>query len=133
LVLDLVPVDYVADAIARNYGRNEAAGQCYHLAAGPDGSATARELVDVVCQQLETPRARCLDPGHVPRPIRAATSTVAKTILPRQYRIANLVLEYQRRPHCQFDVSQARAVGLTPPRVVDYFPRFVQYAYESVV
>ena len=45
--VDVVPVDFVADAIVRLMSRAEAAGSTYHLAAGPDRQSTVGELAEL--------------------------------------------------------------------------------------
>ena len=48
--VDLVPVDFVADAIEFLTRGKDHCGGTFHLAAGPDGSLTIAELADL-CQQ----------------------------------------------------------------------------------
>ncbi|MGM0646332.1 MAG: SDR family oxidoreductase [Thermodesulfobacteriota bacterium] len=48
--LDIVPVDYVAQAIARSSRAPEWAGEVLHLCAGPDGALDLMELMEGVRQ-----------------------------------------------------------------------------------
>ncbi len=61
--IDLVPVDYVASAVATLYGRDDAVGRCFHLAAGAGRAARLRELVHLTCDFFGTPRLRFISPG----------------------------------------------------------------------
>jgi len=128
--LDVVPVDFVAAAIATLYARPEAAGHCYHLAAGPDGAATIEDVARLACRYFETPRRRFISPrGPVHWFARAARPLLARLSpgLVRQiecywpYTVANP----------RFDTSNARAAGLTPPEFAAYFPRLLAHIFGS--
>jgi thioester reductase-like protein len=127
--LDIVPVDWVADGVARLYAQPEAAGRCYHLAAGP-GATTIENLVNVGCDHFGVARLRYLDPDGPARRIGQALRPLLLRAAPRLTRNAELMMAYTRR-NPRFDVSNTVAAGLQPPSVLDYFPRLINYAYSN--
>jgi thioester reductase-like protein len=58
--IDIVPVDFVAAAIARLRRNASTLGQCFHLAAG-DGARTVRELADRIVTITGGPPVRYVD------------------------------------------------------------------------
>ncbi len=52
-LLDLVPVNYVADAIVELMQNEDAVGRCYHLVAGQSGAITARELLEHAIRRFD--------------------------------------------------------------------------------
>ncbi len=50
--LDLVPVDFVAQALLYLSNKEESKGKCYSLAGGPDGDITIGKLVKLVQEEL---------------------------------------------------------------------------------
>lgn len=125
--LDIVPVDFVAEAVAALYGKEEAAGRCYHLAAGP-AAATIGELVALACDHFGVARLRYLDPeGPVSHFFRAAGPLLERAA-PRLTKNAGLMAEYAKR-NPRFDVRRAREAGLQPPDIRAYFPLLLNFAY----
>mgnify|MGYP001206898315 CR=1 FL=1 len=68
--VDLVPVDYVADAILALTGAGRPVGGTYHLAAGPDGILTIEELADLTRKYFGGKPARYIAPDTFFRWIR---------------------------------------------------------------
>ena len=128
--LDIVPVDYVAESVATLYSRPEAAGRCYHLAAGVDGAVTIEQLVNLVCEHFHGPRRRYVDPrGHV-RWLGRALRPLLRRLSPGFVRRGEHYLPYAFQ-NPRFDVSNARAAGLAPPLFAAYFPRLLAYAHAA--
>ena len=128
--LDIVPVDYVAESVATLYSRPEAAGRCYHLAAGVDGAVTIEQLVNLVCEHFHGPRRRYVDPrGHV-RWLGRALRPLLRRLSPGFVRRVEHYLPYAVQ-NPRFDVSNARAAGLAPPLFAAYFPRLLAYAHAA--
>jgi thioester reductase-like protein len=63
-IVDMVPVDYVADVIERVTFAPEAAGR-YHAVAA-DRALSVRELIDEVCRELDRPAPVLSEPGSLP-------------------------------------------------------------------
>jgi len=125
--LDVVPVDWVAQAVARLYASDAAVGGCFHLAAGP-GAATIEELVNLCCDHFGVARLRYLDPDGPLRHLARAARPILRRAAPRLAKNGELMLAYTRA-NPRFDVTRARAAGLAPPAVADYFHRLVAFAF----
>lgn len=116
-LVDVVPVDYVADAIAYLATTGEAVSGTYHLTAGP-AAPCIEELLDMACAALDCPRPPVLEPiavsgadGHAHE---AGVFVPYFDVLSR------------------FDDERARALlgpaGIACPPLSDYFERIVGYA-----
>lgn len=129
-MLDLVPVDYVADAafaLALNPG---SIGKCYHLAAGPDRSTTLGEIRDLAAGHSGLRPFDLLPPAEF---VTLATALAAR--LPeRDQKGLNemeLYMPYLLCEH-QFDTTLARSdSGMQAPKVGDYFEKFVKFVLGS--
>jgi len=112
--LDLVPVDYVADAVVELMEHRESIGSCYQLVAGRSGTITAQELL--------ARAIRWFHPGG--EPLCFVSSYTERN---RRLRIFFAYLEGYK----QFDDSDARSVlrgtGLKCPCVTDYLDRLFAF------
>jgi long-chain acyl-CoA synthetase len=63
-IVDMVPVDYVAEVIERVTFAPEAAGR-YHAVAG-ERAVRVDELVDAICAEMDRPRPELSEPGSLP-------------------------------------------------------------------
>jgi long-chain acyl-CoA synthetase len=63
-VVDMVPVDWVADLIERAAFDPDARG-CFHAVAG-DRALSVDELIDLVCDELDRPAPKLTTPGSLP-------------------------------------------------------------------
>ena len=61
-VLDIVPVDFVAAAVARLAFDEAALGSTVHLCAGPRGSATIQQIARRAMEYFHAPEPRYVDP-----------------------------------------------------------------------
>ncbi len=125
--LDVVPVDWVAGAIAKLFASEQAKGGCFHLAAGPR-APTIEHLVNVCCDHFGVARLRYLDPAGPIRFVGRAMRPILRAVAPRLERNGELMLAYTRQ-NPRFDVSQATAAGLIAPDVDEYFRRLVAFAF----
>jgi long-chain acyl-CoA synthetase len=125
--LDIVPLDYVSEAIADLFHRPEAAGRCYHL-AGTDGCVTVGDLVDLGCAYFGVPRLRYADPDGRFMCVGRAAHRLGRRLGPRLLQDLELFWPYTVS-NPRFDAANARAAGLRPPPVGEYFPRLLAYAY----
>jgi thioester reductase-like protein len=109
--VDIVPVDYVADALVRLLDTD--AEGVFNLVSGRD-APFASELVELACDRFDRPRPKVVQGGG------GADDEAGAVYLP--YFDMELV----------FDDSRARAVlepaGISPPRLADYFGRLMDYA-----
>ena len=129
--VDLVPVDFVADAIEFLTRRERSHGGTYHLAAGPDGSLTIEELAEI-CQQYFGGRpARYISPATFFRWVRPIVDLF---IWGRKRKVIQaggrfFIPYFSGNP--RFDVSAAAAAlqgsGIAPPSVREYISVLFDY------
>ncbi len=133
-VLDIVPVDYVAAAVARLTFDEAALGSTAHLCAGPRGSATIQQIARRAAEYFNAPEARYVDPKFffaLVRPLLFMTLWGKKR---RVLRDGRAYRDYFTM-RMQFDTTNAERLlapsGLTPPLVVDYLDRLFHYCVAS--
>jgi len=133
-VLDIVPVDFVAEAAAHLAFEDRALGRSFHLCAGPGGSATIGEIADFAAAFFGLPPPRFVNPRlffALLRPILLAT------LWGRRRRILRTGRLYRShfRTRSVFDTTQADELlgpaGIHPPRVLDYLEKLFRYCVES--
>jgi thioester reductase-like protein len=132
--LDIVPVDYVASAVAWSSEQEATVGRVMHLCSGPDRSLPLGELQRRV-------RARFAATGVKLPPIvrlpsvafRLATPTIAAFAparLKRALATLPIFLDYLAEDQA-FENTATRTLledaGITLPRVDDYLPRVLDY------
>jgi nucleoside-diphosphate-sugar epimerase len=110
-IVDVVPVDHVADVILRALS-DPAAPETMHAVAG-DGALRARQLAEAAAVELgrEVPE---LDPAGADLP-------------PGGLEIYAPYFTVRTR----FDASRARALGLAPALFGDYLPRLLAFADQA--
>jgi hypothetical protein len=126
--LDLVPVDWVASAIADLVRRDDVIGRSLHLASGAE-AATIGELVAMTCDHFGVARLKFVSPDGPIRHLGRAARPLLARVAPRLTANAKLMLAYTKQ-NPRFDTRVARSLGLSPPRIADYFDRLVGFAYE---
>lgn len=124
--LDLVPVDYVAEAAYAIATAGDSAGQCYHLAAGPEISAPLAEIRDLVSFHFGKKKLEIIPPED----FKSVAAAKRPTMSEEERGMVDEVLLYL--PYLSgglaFDTSNARkATGLTPPRVETYVKAMADY------
>ena len=133
-VLDIVPVDYVAAAVARLAFDPAAIGSVVHLCAGPRGSATIQQIAQRAAEYFNAPEARYVDPKFffaLVRPLLFMTLWGKKR---RVLRDGRAYRDYFTM-RMQFDTTNADrllgAAGIYPPLVLDYLDRLFHYCVAS--
>ncbi len=140
--IDLVPVDYVADAMNHILLRRDAPGRTYHLTSG-DRVETIGEIARLAVLHLNEARAAGLPPLPPVRFIpHGVFHRIVKPLLKLLYGakgrqvIAKLevYLPYLTT-HKHFDTTNAvdalRGTGIGVPPLGDYFGRVVRYCLET--
>jgi thioester reductase-like protein len=128
--VDVVPVDFVADAIFELSRHAWGAGETYHLAAGP-GAATVGQLIDLSAARFNRRPPRTLSPGLYRRLVHPLLVRAS-----RGGRRAALERSEPFFPYFALQVSYettrtARRLGpfgLRPTPLPAYFDRLVDYA-----
>jgi long-chain acyl-CoA synthetase len=133
-VLDIVPVDFVANAVAQLLFNEGALGSTVHLCAGPYGSATIQQVARRAMEYFSVPEPRYVDPKFffaVIRPLLFLSLWGRKR---RVLRDGRAYRDYFTM-RLQFDTSNAerllQTAGVSPPPVLDYLDRLFHYCVAS--
>jgi long-chain acyl-CoA synthetase len=127
--VDVVPVDYVADAIGALARLPGAEGGTFHLTASARASSIG-ELLDLAVARLGCRRPPLVSPGayrHVVHPLAVRTASARRR---RFLRATEAYLPYFAM-RVRYDDAHARAAlgpALAPPPLHAYFDRLVDYA-----
>ncbi|MCC7174853.1 MAG: SDR family oxidoreductase [Bryobacterales bacterium] len=132
--LDIVPVDFVAEAAVHLTFRPEALGRTLHLCAGPSRGSTVGEIAAAASRYFRVPPPRFVSPGVF---LAALRPLLFAAVWGRRRRILRNGALY--RPYLsmqlEFDTTQADALlapaGIQPPRVMDYLERLFAYCLET--
>jgi thioester reductase-like protein len=128
--VDIVPVDYVADAIFGLAGRP---GTVHHLTAG-ERAATLGELVRLATSYFERPRPRMLSPGLYRRAVHPLLVRRAKGSRRRALQRSEIYFPYFDA-HVRYENARTRAalrpLGVEVPPIGDYFHRLMAFADRS--
>ena len=133
-VLDIVPVDYVAAAVARLVFDEAAMGSVVHLCAGPRGSATIQQIAKRAAEYFNAPEARYVDPNLF---FAAVRPLLFLTLWGKKRRVLRDGRAYRDyfTMRMQFDTTNADRllgpVGICPPHVLDYLDRLFHYCVAS--
>jgi thioester reductase-like protein len=133
-VLDIVPVDFVANSVARLLFNEAARGSTVHLCAGPRGSATIDQVAHRAMKFFNGPEPRYVDPKlffAVIRPLLFMSLWGSKR---RVLRDGRAYRDYFTM-RMQFDTTNAESLlqpaGVSPPLVLDYLDRLFNYCVAS--
>jgi thioester reductase-like protein len=133
-VLDIVPVDFVATAVARLLFDEAAFGSTVHLCAGPRGSATIEQIALRAAEYFHVPAPRYIDPKLF---FAALRPLLFLTLWGRKRRVLRDGRAYRDyfTMRMQFDTSNAErlldAAGVCPPPVLNYLDRLFHYCVAS--
>jgi thioester reductase-like protein len=133
-VIDMVPVEFVAEAVVHLSEARQAAGGCFHLCAGPERSSTVGEIAQTAARFFNVPPPIFVNPSLF---LALLHPVLMATLWGRRRRILRSGRFY--RPYLnmrlQFDTARADAelgaAGIAPPRVTDYLERLFAYCVES--
>jgi long-chain acyl-CoA synthetase len=129
--VDVVPVDYVADAIFTLAQSPQAEGSTYHLTAGAQAT-TVGELVELATTRFERQAPRLIAPWFYrrllyPLLVHASRDARRRSALERSKAFfpyfAMKVVYDDRRSR-----AALRAAGINPPPLRRYFDRLVEFA-----
>ena len=132
VVLDTIPVDYVARVLKYSSARSELAGQVLHLCSGPELAMTVAEIGQRVQAQFEPQRKRRR--RKIPLPVFRLLVRVLSVLLPgsRGRALANLQLllahlEAAQRFENSATVGFLRQGGLETPQPARYLDHVLDY------
>ena len=134
--LDIVPIDFVRDAILALRRRDDTIGGTFHLAAGADDAITIGQGAAIVERFFPHRKGvRYVDPSWWMRTVHPALKAVAFGRGFRRFlRITDAYAPYfMANP--RFDTTRTAALlaeeGLAAPSIESYFERLLRYAVES--
>ncbi len=130
---DIVPVDWVAEVIARLSRDERAVGRCFHVAVG-DAAPTVKELVDRTREVLGGKPLRYVDQGRYVRFVRPAMKPLMNlTRRGRTIRRGGDAFLPYFSGNPIFDTSGCEELlpDLPPPPVMDYLDRILRFAAEK--
>ena len=128
--VDVVSVDYVADAICALHALPQAAGRTFHLTASGAASSIG-ELLDLAVERFECRRPPLVSPALYRRVVHPLALRFTAAERRRFLRATETYLPYFAiRVH--YDDARTRAaldpLGITPAPLPEYFDRLVDYA-----
>jgi hypothetical protein len=133
-VVDVVPVDFVAQAAAHLALDERAIGRTLHLCAGPRGSATLGQIGAFASEFFALPPPRFVNPTlffAILRPVLLAAVWGRRRGILRSGRF----YEPYFRMRMTFDTNHAAELlepaGIHPPKVLDYLDCVFRYCVES--
>jgi len=133
-VLDIVPVDFVASAVARLAFDEAALGSTVHLCAGPRGSATIQQIAQRAMEYFHVREPRYVDPKFFFAAVRPLLFLLLWGPKRRVLRDGRAYRDYFTM-RMQFDTSNAERLlqpfGVSPPPVLDYLDRLFNYCVAS--
>lgn len=133
-VVDVVPVDFVADAMVHLFEREEATNRIFHLTAGIERASTIAELVAIAQEVFERKPVRYVDPDLYMRWLRPILKPILSLVRPDVARRGGVFLPYLRsNPSFATDGAAAllEPAGIRPPDVKTYFDRIMRYARDT--
>lgn len=130
--VDVVPVDYVADAMVSLFGDETATNKTFHLTAGPEGQATIAELAAMGQRIFEGKPIRYFDPDIYLRWIRPWLLPILRLVKPDVANRGGVFLPYLRsNPSFSTTEANAHLGELRPPDVRGYFETIMRYARDT--
>ena len=129
-IVDVVTVDYVADAVLALTAAPEAEGGTYHLVAG-DGAATLGELGELAADRFDQPMPRLLPPAVYLRLVHPLVLRRAGPRARRALRRSEIFFPYFSLG-VRFDDRRARELldplGIRPVPMTKHFGAMVDFA-----
>jgi long-chain acyl-CoA synthetase len=133
-VLDIVPVDFVATAVARLAFDDAARGSTVHLCAGPRGSATIDQIARRAAKYFKVREPRFVDPKLFFAAVRPLLF-IALWGRKRRVLVDGSAYRDYFTMRMQFDTTNAERLlgpaGVKPPPVMDYLDRLFNYCVAS--
>jgi nucleoside-diphosphate-sugar epimerase len=133
-VIDIVPVDFVAEAISHLAFDTNAIGKCLHICAGPRGNATIQAISDYASEFFNRPKPRFVEPTVFLALIRPLMSLILWGKRRRVLKDGQVYRPYFRMKTI-FDTSNAEVLlspaGIEAPNVMAYLEKLFRYCIET--
>lgn len=132
--VDVVPSDYVVDAIMAIRKREDSLGRAFHLCAGLEHDSTVGELTDLASEFFGVRKPLFVNPDLVLGWFRPLVDHLAWGKFKRRMITARVYTPYLNLD-LRYDTSQARAAlagtGIEVPPVRDYFTTLFRYCLDT--
>ncbi|MCP4867577.1 MAG: NAD-dependent epimerase/dehydratase family protein [Proteobacteria bacterium] len=134
-MVDLVPVNYVADSIELLSRADQPTGRTWQLAAGEGGARTIEELAALCHRYFGGKPARYIDPGFFMKWVRPVVNLFLWGKKARVLKQGGefFVPYFTAQP--KFDTAKTRQAladsGIAAPTVEDYFSTLLDYAVQT--
>ena len=129
--VDVVPIDYVADAIFELSQAREAEGATFHLTAGAHASCVG-ELVELATSFFKRPSPRLIDPSFYRRMVHPLLLQAMSDERSRRALVRSEVFFPYFAMRVRFDDRRTRVAlrgaGLAATPLASYFDRLIQFA-----
>jgi thioester reductase-like protein len=124
--MDLVPVDYVTEAVYSISNNPACAGACYHLTAGPNNATSLEEISELASRHFGRERFAIVPPEEFIERVSKMRSTLGE----KELGMINEIMLYMPylTGELRFDnVNAVKATGLEAPPVHSYFGKMAEY------
>ena len=130
--IDIVPVDFVAKAIAKIRSQEASLGKCFHLAVG-DEAPSVEELEAIAREVTGAPPLRYIDQTLYKKYIRPLMFPLHITKRGQTIKRGGEAFMPYFEDNPIFDRTNANALlgELKPPKVLDYIRQTIKYALEA--
>lgn len=129
--VDIVPVDFVADAMEALTREGMPTRTCYHLASGPEGALSIADFAAIAQRSFGGPAPRYVEPEFFLRWMRPLVDLVLWGKKRRVIRDGGRFFVPYFNGNPRFDTRRARAalepLGIRPPKVADYVDTLLDY------
>jgi thioester reductase-like protein len=128
--MDLVPVDYVTDAIFSISHDPESTGRCYHLTAGLDNGTSIQEIAELAAHHFGREKFRLMPPEE----FNSFVARMKTSFSEEEQKMINEIELYMPYmiSELKFDNANTRsAVEAKVPRVSDYFGKMAEYIMKN--
>jgi thioester reductase-like protein len=132
--VDVVPSDYVVDALMTLRRREDSLGKAFHLAAGLERDSTVGELTDLASEFFRVRKPPFVNPDLVLGWFRPLVDRFAWGRFKRRMQTARVYTPYLNLD-LRYDTRRARAAlegtGIEVPPVRDYFSTLFRYCLDT--
>jgi len=133
-IVDIVPIDYVRDAIMFIRRSCPAAGQTYHITCGPENTATIGGLAQTAAKAFGVWRPPFVSPKWVYPVLRPLLGLILRGRFRHVIETGDQFLPYLSH-RALFDTSNTTAAltgtGIAPPPPAKFFDRLIAYCITS--
>ena len=128
--VDVVSVDYVAQAVVALSAAPTAEGRTFHIVAG-DAAHSVGEMIDAAAKRFEQPAPTCVSPRLYRRLLHPLAMRRASRPARRLLKRNEVYFPYLGM-RMRFDDTDARAIldplGIRPSPLLEYFPTLIEFA-----